>query len=135
MINAESLVMIQCVGCRNEDRNYCSRVCCGHAVKNALKLKAQNPDMRIYILFRDVRTYGFREDAYREACEQDVRFIRYTPEDKPEVETAKKPLRARFDHLLGAPLVRSRVVHPLHTDSMTSSASRDKRTTWSNKRR
>ena len=90
VINAESLVMIQCVGCRNEDRNYCSRVCCGHAVKNALKLKEKNPDMRIYILFRDVRTYGFREDAYREACEKDVRFIRYTPEDKPEVETAKE---------------------------------------------
>jgi len=90
VINAASLVMIQCVGCRNQERNYCSRVCCGHAVKNALKLKAINPEMRIYILFRDVRTYGFREDAYREACEKDVRFIRYTPEDKPEVETAKE---------------------------------------------
>ncbi|MCP3950627.1 MAG: CoB--CoM heterodisulfide reductase iron-sulfur subunit A family protein, partial [Desulfobacterales bacterium] len=90
IINAESLVMIQCVGCRNEDRNYCSRVCCGHAVKNALKLKEKNPDMRIYILFRDMRTYGFREDAYREASEKGVQFIRYTPEDKPEVETAKE---------------------------------------------
>jgi len=90
VINAESLVMIQCVGCRNEDRNYCSRVCCGHAVKNALKLKEKNPDMRIYILFRDMRTYGFREDAYRDACEKEVRFIRYTPEDPPEVETAKE---------------------------------------------
>ncbi len=90
VINAESLVMIQCVGCRNEDRNYCSRVCCSHAVKNALKLKEKNPDMRIYILFRDMRTYGFREDAYREASEKGVRFIRYTPEDKPEVETAKE---------------------------------------------
>jgi len=90
VINAENLVMIQCVGCRNEDRNYCSRVCCGHAVKNALKLKEKNPAMRIYVIFRDVRTYGFREDAYREACEKDVRFIRYTPEDKPEVEMAKE---------------------------------------------
>ena len=90
VVNAESLVMIQCVGCRNEDRNYCSRVCCGHAVKNALKLKKKNPDMRIYILFRDMRTYGFREDAYREACEEEVSFIRYTPEDPPEVETAKE---------------------------------------------
>ncbi len=88
--NAESLAMIQCVGCRNEDRNYCSRVCCGHAVKNALKLKKINPDMRIYILFRDMRTYGFREDAYREASENDVRFIRYTPEDKPVVEPVKE---------------------------------------------
>ena len=90
VINAESLVMIQCVGCRNEDRNYCSRVCCSHAVKNALKLKKKNPDMQIYILFRDMRTYGFREDAYREASENDVRFIRYTPEDKPVVEAVKE---------------------------------------------
>jgi heterodisulfide reductase subunit A len=90
VLNAENLVMIQCVGCRNEDRNYCSRVCCGHAVKNALKLKKHNPDMRIYILFRDMRTYGFREDAYREASENDVRFIRYTPEDPPVVEQTKE---------------------------------------------
>ena len=90
VINAETLVMIQCVGCRNKDRNYCSRVCCSHAVKDALELKKKNPDMRIYILFRDMRTYGFREDAYREASENDVRFIRYTPEDKPEVEAVKE---------------------------------------------
>lgn len=89
VIHAESLVMIQCVGCRNEDRNYCSRVCCGHAVKNAIHLKEKNPDMRIYILFRDIRTYGFREEAYYEACEKDVKFIRYTPEMPPEVQAAK----------------------------------------------
>ncbi len=90
VINAESLVMIQCVGSRDENRNYCSRVCCSHAVKNALKLKKINPDMRIYILFRDMRTYGLREDYYREASEQDIKFIRYTPEDKPVVEVAKE---------------------------------------------
>ena len=90
VITAESLVMIQCVGCRNEDRNYCSRVCCGHAVKNALKLKEKNPQMRIYILFRDMRTYGFREDSYRAASEKGVQFIRYTPEDKPLVEAVKE---------------------------------------------
>ena len=90
VIDAQSLVMIQCVGCRNEDRNYCSRVCCGHAVKNALKLNELNPEMRIYILFRDMRTYGFKEDSYREASEKGVQFIRYTPEDKPVVEAAKE---------------------------------------------
>ena len=68
--SAESVVMIQCVGCRNEDRNYCARVCCSQAVKNALKLKELNPEMDIYVLFRDMRTYGFREDYYREASEQ-----------------------------------------------------------------
>ena len=88
VINAESLVMIQCVGCRNEDRNYCSRVCCSHAIKNALKLKEINPEMDIYILFRDMRTYGLREDFYREASEKDVKFIRYEPDDKPQVEAA-----------------------------------------------
>jgi heterodisulfide reductase subunit A len=88
--NAESLVMIQCVGCRNEDRNYCSRVCCGHAVKNALKLKEIKPEMDIYILFRDIRTYGFREDFYRQASENNVKFIRYEPDNEPLVEAAKE---------------------------------------------
>ncbi|MFC2173261.1 4Fe-4S dicluster domain-containing protein, partial [Acidobacteriota bacterium] len=86
---AESLVMIQCVGCRNEDRNYCSRVCCSHAIKNALKLKELNPKMAIYILFRDMRTYGFKEDFYLEAADKDVTFIQYDPENKPQAEAAK----------------------------------------------
>jgi heterodisulfide reductase subunit A2 len=84
--SVSNLVMIQCVGCRNEDRNYCSRVCCSESVKNALKLKAINPAMDIYVLFRDMRTYGFTEDYYREAADKDVRFIRYEPQDKPQVE-------------------------------------------------
>jgi len=83
---AQSLVMIQCVGCRNEERNYCSRLCCSESVKNALLLKKKNPDMDIYILFRDIRTYGFKEDYYREAADKGVRFIRYEPEDPPVVE-------------------------------------------------
>jgi len=89
VINAESLVMIQCVGCRNEERNYCSRLCCSESVKNALKLKKINPKMNIYILFRDIRTYGFKEDYYREAADKDVKFIRYEPEDPPEVKAVK----------------------------------------------
>jgi heterodisulfide reductase subunit A2 len=88
--NAETLVMIQCVGSRNEERNYCSRVCCSHAIKNALKLKKINPDMRIYVLFRDMRTYGFKEDYYREASEAGVQFIRYVPEEKPVLEATKE---------------------------------------------
>ena len=84
--NAKNLVMIQCVGCRNEDRNYCSRICCGESIKNALKLKELNPKMDIYILFRDIRTYGFREDYYREAANREVKFIRYEPQDRPLVE-------------------------------------------------
>jgi heterodisulfide reductase subunit A len=90
VINAKSLVMIQCVGCRNEDRNYCSRVCCSESVKNALKLKEINPEMDIYILFRDMRTYGFAEDYYREAANREVKFIRYEPDDKPQVEAIEE---------------------------------------------
>jgi len=86
LTEAKILVMIQCVGCRQEDRNYCSRVCCSNSVKNALKLKEINPKLDIYILFRDMRTYGFSEDYYRNASEKDVKFIRYEPEDKPQVE-------------------------------------------------
>jgi heterodisulfide reductase subunit A len=89
VIHAESLVMIQCVGCRNEDRNYCSRICCSESVKNALKLKEINPKMDIYILFRDMRTYGFNEDYYREAADKEVKFIRYEPQDKPQVEAGE----------------------------------------------
>jgi heterodisulfide reductase subunit A2 len=85
---AESLVMIQCVGCRQPDRNYCARICCNQAVKNALALKEANPERDIYVLFRDIRTYGFAEDYYREASTKGVRFIRYEPEDKPVVEAA-----------------------------------------------
>jgi heterodisulfide reductase subunit A2 len=90
VINAKSLVMIQCVGCRNEDRNYCARICCSQSVKNALKLKEINPKMDIYILFRDMRTYGFKEDYYREAADKDVKFIRFEPQDKPQVEVVKE---------------------------------------------
>ena len=90
VINARTLVMIQCVGCRQADRNYCSRICCSHAIKNALKLKEKNPDMAIYVLFRDMRTYGFREDYYREAADKGVMFIRWEPEDAPRVEAVKE---------------------------------------------
>jgi heterodisulfide reductase subunit A2 len=93
VINAQSIVMIQCVGCRNEDRNYCSRICCSHAIKNALKLKEINPEMDIFILFRDMRTYGYREDYYREAADKHVRFIRWEPDNKPQVDVIKEKNR------------------------------------------
>src|SRR4030065_1233366 len=86
LINSQNLVMIQCVGCRQEDRNYCSRICCSGAMKNALKLKSVNAQMDIYVLFRDMRTYGFREDYYREAASKGVKFIRYERHDRPTAE-------------------------------------------------
>jgi heterodisulfide reductase subunit A len=90
VIDSKSLVMIQCVGCRQEDRNYCARICCSQSIKNALKLKEKNPEMDIYILFRDIRTYGFREDYYREAADKDIKFIRFEPDDKPLVEAVEE---------------------------------------------
>ncbi len=86
----QSLVMIQCVGSRNEIRNYCSRICCTESIKNALRLKELNPKMDIYILFRDIRTYGFNEDYYRDAAEKEVKFIRYDPQDPPQVEKVEE---------------------------------------------
>jgi heterodisulfide reductase subunit A len=86
VIDCRSLVMIQCVGCRQDERNYCARICCSHAVKNALKLKELNPEMDIHILFRDMRMYGFKENYYREAADKDVKFIRYDPQTRPQVE-------------------------------------------------
>jgi heterodisulfide reductase subunit A-like polyferredoxin len=82
----KNVVMIQCVGSRNEERPYCSRVCCTHAVKNALKLKELNPDSDIFVLYKDMRTYGYKEDYYAKASDLGVRFIRYDDENLPVVE-------------------------------------------------
>jgi heterodisulfide reductase subunit A-like polyferredoxin len=80
-----TVVMIQCVGSRDKERPYCSRVCCTEAVKNALKIKQQNPNANVYVLYRDIRTYGFRESYYSQAREQGVVFLRYEEDRKPEV--------------------------------------------------
>jgi heterodisulfide reductase subunit A len=104
LLNARNLVMIQCVGCRQEDRNYCARICCNQSIKNALKLKKINPQIDIYILFRDIRTYGFAEDYYREASENDVKFIRYEPDDKPQIEAVEAD---------GRPVLRVAVTDPI----------------------
>jgi heterodisulfide reductase subunit A len=84
--SAQNIVMIQCVGSRNSEREYCSRICCSMAIKNALSIKKQYPDTHIFILYRDIRTYGFRETYYRLARRAGVVFIRYD-EEKPPVVT------------------------------------------------
>ncbi len=78
-------VFIQCVGSRNEERPYCSRVCCTHSLLTALQIKEVNPDMDLYVLYRDIRTYGLREELYRKARSSGVMFIRYGLEDPPKV--------------------------------------------------
>jgi heterodisulfide reductase subunit A len=89
-LNAKSVVMIQCVGSRNDEAPYCSRVCCTKAVRNAIKMKKLSPSTEVYILHKDIRTYGFREDYYKEAGELGVRFIRFDEGDDPKVE--KNPI-------------------------------------------
>ncbi|MGQ9620246.1 MAG: FAD-dependent oxidoreductase [Bacteroidales bacterium] len=81
-----TIVMIQCVGSRDEKRPYCSRICCQQAIKNALLVKEKNPDVNVYILYRDIRTYGFNEAYYTKAREKDIRFVMYDAGKKPEVE-------------------------------------------------
>jgi len=81
----KSVVMIQCAGSRGDDLAYCSKTCCTQAVKNSLKIKEINPDSQIIVLYRDMRTYGFTEDAYREAREKGVIFIPYSMDKKPSL--------------------------------------------------
>jgi len=83
--DVKSIVMIQCVGSRDENRPYCSRVCCSEAVKNAIVIKNKHPETNVYILYRDIRTYGLLEEYYTQARSKGVRFIRYEEDKKPEV--------------------------------------------------
>jgi len=85
--DAENVVFIQCVGSRDDQRPYCSKVCCTHSVKSALDFKQKNPDVNVSILFRDMRTYGKREDLYREARAAGVLFFTYSLDQKPEVRS------------------------------------------------
>ena len=83
---ADSFVFIQCVGSREPERPYCSKVCCTHSVMNALEIKERNPEARVFILYRDIRTYGSKEDLYKAARSKGVMFIRYDVDRKPRVE-------------------------------------------------
>ncbi len=98
--------MIQCVGSRDEEHPYCSRVCCNQAVKNALRLKENDPKTNVYVLYRDVRTYGFNEIYYHEARRKGVIFLRYDLDNKPSVTLGKGSLEVSvFD-----PAFRNRLV-------------------------
>jgi heterodisulfide reductase subunit A-like polyferredoxin len=99
------VVMVQCVGSREPDHPWCSRVCCTEAVKNALRLKRENPRASVYILYRDMRTYGFKEALYRDARAAGVVFIRFDPETKPEVSVRD----GRLHVAVTDPVLRRRV--------------------------
>ena len=106
-----SVVMIQCVGSREEGRNYCSRVCCGQAVKNALLLKQRHPNTDVYVLYRDIRTYGLAEKFYGQARAAGVLFERYEPEQKPEVEPLDgSDPQSRVKVSFRSPILNRRVV-------------------------
>ena len=80
-----SFVMLQCVGSRDVEHPYCSRVCCTQALKNALAIKAEYPEARVAVFYRDIRTYGFREQLYRQARQAGVIFLEYSETDKPAI--------------------------------------------------
>ncbi|MCF8095517.1 MAG: 4Fe-4S binding protein, partial [Desulfobacteraceae bacterium] len=96
------VVMIQCIGSRNEDNPNCSRICCQSAVKNAIHIKKLNPETQVYILYRDIRTYGLLEDYYTEARRLGVIFSRFDPEDPPVAKAGDDCVNVEFtDHILG----------------------------------
>jgi heterodisulfide reductase subunit A len=94
--NAENILFIQCVGSRDENRPYCSKVCCTHTIKNALAVLEINPDARIFVLYRDIRTYGQRESLYLEARKKGIIFSKYEPEKKPVVNSDGQHIEVLF---------------------------------------
>jgi heterodisulfide reductase subunit A len=98
--------MIQCVGSRTPENPNCSRICCQSAIKNALRVLDLNPEMRVFVLYRDMRTYGFSEDYYAEARRRGVIFVRYETDTPPEVTPAGDQVEVAFsDPILGRQLV------------------------------
>jgi len=98
--NLNQVVMIQCVGSREKDRPYCSKLCCSKAIKNALKVKEINPSCEVAILYRDIRTYGFREDLYSDARKAGIIFVRYDLDSKPQVIQEEGNLRIETTDLI-----------------------------------
>ncbi len=85
-VKGDSYVFIQCVGSREEGHPNCSRVCCTGTMTAAIKIKEKDPDAKVFILYRDIRTYGFREEYYKTAAEKGVTFVRFEDDVKPKVE-------------------------------------------------
>ena len=106
--NANCAVAIHCVGSREPDHPYCSKICCTHAVESAIDLKEINPDLDVYLLYRDIRTYGRLEELYQKARSMGILFIRYDLDRKPKVEEVDGKLQVTVtDHILGRPIVLS----------------------------
>lgn len=124
---AKEVVMIQCVGSRNDDHPYCSRVCCSEALKNALRFKEINPEAAVYLLYRDIRTYGFREDVlYQKARKKGILFVRFNEKEEPKVTLEndkllvkiKEPILGREIHLHPDLLILSAGIVPQENKSL-----------------
>jgi heterodisulfide reductase subunit A-like polyferredoxin len=97
----DTVVMIQCVGSRNEERPNCSRICCQSAIKNALAIKKSSPDTQVFILYRDMRMYGQMEDYYTEARKQGVIFVRFDKNNPPVAKASDEGVLVTIkDHVL-----------------------------------
>jgi heterodisulfide reductase subunit A len=102
----QTAVFVQCVGSRIAERPYCSKVCCTQSIKSALDLKSIQPELEIFILYRDLRSYGLREDLYRKARDQGIRFVRYNNKCDISVGTGENGLEINFtDRVLRRPMV------------------------------
>jgi heterodisulfide reductase subunit A len=124
----DSVAMVQCVGSRDSDRPYCSRICCSQALKNALAIKRLNPAATVTIFYRDIMAYGFREEYYTAAREAGVRFVRFEPEKKPRVTleggvlqvTATDPVTAKELSLRPDLLALSAAIVPGENEGLAS---------------
>ena len=102
---AKNAVFIQCVGSREPDRPYCSRICCTDTMASAIHLKQARPDMNVTVLYRDIRTYGEKEKLFQKARELGVIFIRFDAADKPRVDTEGDAISVEVtDHILRQPV-------------------------------
>jgi len=126
--DANSIVFIQCVGSRDENRPYCSMICCTSAISQAVSIKEEDPDKDVFVLYRDIRTYGEKEELYKKAREKGIIFIRYKLDKKPLVKAAGKGLEVTvFDPVLQrsvqiqADLVNlSTAIEPMENDALAS---------------
>lgn len=126
LLEAKTYVMIQCVGSRNEERPYCSRYCCGQAVKNGLEILKKNPDANIYILYRDVRTYGFKEIYFKEARDKGIIFVRYEESDQPVVEEEKGKILVTVRDPIVGEKIRISADHLILSSAVIPQADNDK---------
>jgi heterodisulfide reductase subunit A len=108
----DNVVFIQCVGSREPEHLYCSRVCCAATIKNAIRLKELRPEANVFVLYRDIRTYGFQEQHYARARELGVAFVRYDLDSKPAVAKPGKKGQAISVNVLD-PVLQARLEIPV----------------------